>query len=52
MPSLRNWKSQYNIKEGKALNFGSLKEKLGVNDYQTFTNGSSERWENEDICVL
>ena len=40
MPSLRNWKSQYIVKEGKALNFGSHKEKLGVNDSQTSTNGS------------
>ena len=40
LPSLRNWKSQYIIKEGKTLNFGCHKEKLGVNDSQTSTNES------------
>ena len=28
------------VKEGKTFNFGSHKEKLGVNDSQTSTNGS------------
>ena len=42
LPSLRNWKSQYIVKEGKVLNFGSHKENLGVNDSQTSTNGSPE----------
>ena len=41
--SLRNWKSQYIVKEGKAVNFGSHKEKLGVNDSQTSTNSSPVR---------
>ena len=36
------WKSQYIIKEGIALIFGSHKEKLGVNDCQTSTNGSPD----------
>ena len=45
--SFKIWKSETTkssqyivIKEGKALNFGSYKEKLGVNDSQTSTNGS------------
>ena len=37
---MRNWKLQYIVKERKALNFGSHKEKLGVNDSQTSTIGS------------
>ena len=32
----------YIVKEGKALNFGSHTEKLGVNNSQTSTNGSPE----------
>ena len=40
LPSLRNWKSQCIVKDGKALNFGSHKKILGVNDSQTSTNGS------------
>ena len=40
--SLKIWKSEKHIvKEGKALNSGSRKEKLGVNDSQTSTNGST-----------
>ena len=49
MTSHKNWKSQYTVKEGKTLNFGSHKEKLGINDSQTSTKGSPGRVE---ICFL
>ena len=42
--SLKNWKSQYIVKKGKELNFGSHKEKLGVNYSQTSTNGSPDNF--------
>ena len=48
LPILRNWKSQYIVKEGKTLNFGSHKENLGVNDSQTSTNGSPDA----DSCFI
>ena len=44
--SLRNWKSQYTVKEWKALNFGSHKKILRVNDFQTSTNRCPDKKDN------
>ena len=38
--TVKSQKSQFIVKKGKALNFGSHKEKLGVNDSQTSINGN------------